>query len=81
MWSYDEEFCDFIFSEVGKFVVVDRESIGWICVDQIVLVVLLQEFFKTLLVLKCAFIGLTFSSSPLVEFEQFIVSVVILVQL
>ncbi len=58
----------------------DRESIGWSCVDQIVLVVLLQEFFKSLIVIKCAFVCLAFSSSPLVEFEQFVV-VFILVQL
>jgi hypothetical protein len=73
LWSYDEEFCDFIFSEVGKFVVADRESIGWSCIDEIILIVFLQEFFKSLLVLKCAFVGLAFSSSPLVEFEQFVV--------
>jgi hypothetical protein len=80
LWSYDEEFCDFIFSEVGKFVVADRESIGRSCVDQIVLIVFLQEFFESLLVIKCTFVGLAFSSSPLVEFEQFVV-VFILVQL
>lgn len=80
MWSYDEEFCDFILSEVVKFVVADRESNGWSCVDQILLVVFLQEFFESLLVIKCAFVCLAFSSSPLVEFEQFAV-IFILVQL